>query len=316
MGFLPAMLDKSVFSKKTFAAAVGSEGSPGYAVVRITPNSDRLGLTIGKKTHGGKQHDPAIKGVFNFEKGTFSFGVEANWGTLGEIGGAILPTASTSVKGIYEKLNAGTNLAGGAEMGAGLASQLIYQKSGYLEIKIPMMIVDWDGTGQPILSSLLLSRYCLPSYILNGKKELKEGIQKIKDQISKSEVGEKITEAVEAAEKAAKAAEDWAADNIPIEKSVSNNIGDLDDAYTLRASPSDVTVEIGQFFKNPKMVITSVNFEFSKEMTRFGPLYVEVDITLKSRRILTSVQDIGLKLPNGGKTSRYKTTGTNATGLL
>jgi len=333
MSFISGALDKSVFNQGTWAAAVGKDGHPGYAVVRITPNSSRLGIGGA----GGGQ-DPSIKGVFDFEKGTFGFGVEANWTSLGDIGSTLLPGASTGVKGIFEKINAGSNLAGAAEIGSGLASQLIYQKSGHLEIKIPMMIVDWDGNGQPILSSLLLARYCLPSFILNGKNIAEKGIEKIaeslKEAIGKENVDQitKLTdqlksfgkEGVELAKKVGATIDEAtggiAADAVEVlgdlTKSTIENIGDVSDAYTLRSSPSDVSVEIGQFFVNRKMVITSVNFEFSKEMTRWGPLYVNIDITLKSRRILTSLNDIGLQLPNKNQRFLYAGGGErNSTGL-
>ena len=357
MSFLSGALNKSVFNQGTFVAAVGTDGHPGYAVVRITPNSNgRLGINGA----GGGQ-DPSIKGVFNFEKGTFGFGVEANWAPLGDIGSTILPGSST-IKGIYEKINAGANIAGAAEMGAGLASQLIYQKSGHLDIKIPMMIVDWDGTGQPVMSSLLLSRYCLPSFILNAKtKFLEPGLQKLQEELTqlKDKIGNKKISPKEALQNnidRQKKAEleskilNWGKEGVEFAKNIGGklgvngifelgadsigvvaemggqlikkgveNVGGIDDAYTLRSSPTDVTVEIGQFFKNQKMVITNVSFEFSKEMTRSGPLYVEIDITLRSRRILTSIEDIGLKLPNAGG-GRFLTSddlgdGSNATGL-
>ena len=330
MSFISGALDKSVFNQGTWAAAVGKDGHPGYAVVRITPNSSRLGIGGA----GGGQ-DPSIKGVFDFEKGAFRFGIDAEWTTLGDIGSTLLPGASSVVKGVYEKINAGSNLAGGAQVGAGLASQLIYQKSGHLEINIPMMIVDWNGNGQPILTSLLLSRYCLPSFILNGREVVEEGIDKVKEWfngLSDKDPRKKAYAAVtgwgadagEGIENAfggiGKALNDIAPDTVKfvtetsteLASKVGENIGkNLDDAYTLRSSPTDVTVEIGQFFRNPKMVITNVDFQFSKEMTRSGPLYVEVNISLKSRRILTGIDDIGLKLPNG-RESRYLTNQTVA----
>ena len=335
MGFLPGSLDKSVFNQGTFESAIGKDGRPGYAVVRITPNNARLSMAGGQD----QGFDPSIKGVFDFEKGTFGFGVEANWASLGDIGGAILPGATNMVKGVFEKLNAGANLAGAAEVGAGLASQLIYQKSGYLEIKIPMMIVDWNGTGQPVLCALLLSRYCLPSFVLNGKDVVEKGLEKVKEWVEgldekdpRKAVYEKISGwgkgASEGIENTfggiGKSLADKAPDTVKYlnEKTselagkVGENIGEIDDAYTLRASPSDVSVEIGQFFVNRKMVITGVNFEFSKEMTRSGPLYVNIDISLKSRRILTSLNDIGLQLPNKNQRFLYAQGGErDSTGL-
>ena len=70
----------------------------------------------------------------------------------------------------------------------------------------------------------------------------------------------------------------------------------------------DVSVTIGQFFYNPSMVITGVNFQFSKQMTKAGPLFVNATIDLSTRKILTDLEDVGLILPSGAH-KRYKETG-------
>ena len=87
---------------------------------------------------------------------------------------------------------------------------------------------------------------------------------------------------------------------------------DKNDLYTLRSSPVPVKVEIGNFFKNDDMVITNCSFNFSKEMTRNGPLFVKIDLDLSTRMILTSMDSVGLVSTN--TPSRYLTS-TNFTGL-
>lgn len=335
MGFLPGMLDKSVFNQDTWAAAIGDDDSNGYAVVRVKPNNARL--------FGDGKPDPDIKGVFDFESGGFSFNIDANWEEFGRIGGIALPTASSKVSDITGRINAAVNTFGVSDIGAGLSSQLIYQKSGFLQITIPMMVVDWNGTGQPLLTAKLLSRYCLPSNSTNIEEKIKEEVKRIEEELKKASQEEKgakqlaakgvlsLSEGVKnfgqvvqnqtnqildntgITGEAVKAAGEAASNAAEV---LDRNVGGISDLYTLRASPSDVTVEIGQFFKNKNMVITGVDFSFSKQMTKRGPLFVNINISLKSRRILTSLEDIGLVVPN--QDPRYVeqlSDGTNATGL-
>jgi len=70
------------------------------------------------------------------------------------------------------------------------------------------------------------------------------------------------------------------------------------------------------------MIIKGVDFEFSKEMTEAGPLFVKVNLDLSTRRILTDLSSVGLH--GAQKKSRYLSVqgntlledrGSNATGL-
>jgi len=322
MGFLAGMLDKSVFNQKTYQSAIGKSGENGYAVVRIKPNYSRL---------NSQTPDPAIKGVYDYSSGGLSFNIEANWTDLGQVGGAVLPTQSSTIKRAYDWVNNAASVGGISNIGAGISSQLIYQKSGYLEIKIPMMIVDWNGKGQPILSSLLLASYCLPTFVDDIKEEVEDFMKNIKEKVNEAAQDSKnpviklaaaaTSVAIEGAESGGEFVAKFASkapDSIKdafnsTGKNVENNVGDLRDAYTVRSFPTSVTVEIGQFFKNDDMVIKGVDFEFSKEVTRDGPLFVKVNLSLSSRRILTGIDNIGLAPIN--KNSRYQEVGGNATGF-
>jgi len=341
MGFLAGTFDKSVFNRESYGSAIGKGDNNGYAVVRIIPNSNRLMK---------KDRDPSIKGVYDASSGGLSFNIEANWADLGGIGGAVLPTFSNKIKGAIEKSNQAASVGGLSNIGAGLTSQLIYQKSGYLTIKVPMIIVDWDGIGQPIISSLLLSRYCLPDNIYEGEdikrkaKELREaveqGVEKLQEKLNEmatskdSSLGERAVgtagsfaaEGVEVGKDYTQKLKEYVSDNVPALREAfiksKENIGSIDDAFILRASPTSVTVEIGQYFSNNDMIIKGVDFEFSKEMTEAGPLFVKVNLDLSTRRILTDLSSVGLH--GAQKKSRYLSVqgntlledrGSNATGL-
>lgn len=336
MGFLAGSFDKSVFNTNSYKSAVGDVGNNGYAVVRIIPKFKRL---------GEEYPDTAVRGVYDYSSGGLSFSIEANWQDLGGIAGAVLPPQTQFVREAFSKINPAASVGGVSNIGAGLASQLIYQKSGYLEIKVPIMIVDWNGTGQPLMSALLLTNYCLPTKFANladeagkmatvvsrwlhesatnkkssafrriigtlgagaieGSKSFIEGVENIAEDLIKGQEGALAPDEIEAIREIASRFRSV------IDKA-GENIGSLDDAYTLRASPSPVIVEIGQFFRNNDMVIKSVDLEFSKEMTEEGPLFVKVNLSLSSRRILTSLDDVGMK-PTGRSVSRYSELSQNA----
>lgn len=86
-----------------------------------------------------------------------------------------------------------------------------------------------------------------------------------------------------------------------------------DDYFKLRAAPTPVRVRIGNFFFHEDMIIESVSFDFSKEMTKNGPLYVDISMSLSSRTVITSLKDVGLTSISdmGTFTNQY----INGTGL-
>jgi hypothetical protein len=68
---------------------------------------------------------------------------------------------------------------------------------------------------------------------------------------------------------------------------------EADDMITLRSAPSPVNVSIGNYFYKEDMVITRASFNFSKECTKAGPLYVEISLDLTSRYILKDIKSVG-----------------------
>ncbi len=79
-----------------------------------------------------------------------------------------------------------------------------------------------------------------------------------------------------------------------------NVLDDISDYWTLRGSPSPVKVEISNYFSHSDMVLENVILDFSREMTRSGPLWVDATLKLSSRKIISSANDIGLFLPRDG----------------
>jgi len=292
--------NKSLFNKESYAAAIGKDDKNGYAVVKITPKYARV---------GNDSKDPPIKGVYNTAEGDLSFTIDSTWAELGGVAQSVLPGgAGGGIIDAYQRVGGVANLLGATAQANVYASKKIYQKSNYMNLKIPMMVVDWDGMGQPIFSALLLAWYCLPSGNVTqditkaAKDFIDSQVQKMKDS---GATGEMITNflqgtanyfegAVIKGKDAASKGIDELVDKTNTEYSKDNIIGDADDIITLRSSPVPVKVEIGRFFKHDDMVIENLEYTFSKEMTQAGPLYVKFNISLSTRKILGSIQDIGL----------------------
>lgn len=310
-------LNKSVFGKESYAGAIGDDKTNGYAVVKISPKYARTGETV---------HDPDIKGVYNFAEGDLSFNIDSTWADMGGIASSVLGGAGGAIIDAYQK---GSNIANifGATANANVyASKKIYQKSNYMTIKIPMMVVDWKGNGQSVVSALLLAWYCLPSGNITDKinKASKDYINnQLEAMRSAGATEEMIANFLQGTENFTEGVvtkgTKWLKENAQkgidfagMENAKDNIVGDLEEIATLRASPVPVKVQIGNFFQHNDMVIENLEYTFSKEMTKAGPLYVKFNINLSTRTILSQIEDIGLKVTQN---SRFKEFGGNLTGF-
>ena len=324
MSFISGAMDKSVFNKGSYVAAIGRKDSKGnfengYAVVRIKPSGDgkRLGLS---------EVDPEIIGVMDYSQGEgLTFAIESTWTGLGGMGNSVLPEGISKFQPVFDKVNNAVQIGGATSLGSSFASKLIYHQSGYLVINIPMMVVDWKGTAQPLVTAMILADYCLPKDI-GG---LNDVLQKMKDwvneQLTKAKNSENFATklagligdtAINTAEGAIAFLENQVQDLV--NSTQNQTLKDAYDTYkktlaegekdltTLRASPIPVDVEIGKYFKKKDMVITNLSYTFSKEMTRMGPLYVKFQLGLSSRKIMVGAKDTGLVVPNNA--SRYSET--------
>jgi len=332
MGFTLGALDKSVFTKDAYKAAIEGNGQgTGYSVITIKPGA-RLGT---------ENNDPPITGVIEDMP---AISLQASWEQMG------LPFGQVPAVQLVEKamnfVSTTAKYAGGAPLGAAYKSRKIYSGGSYLNIDTKIKIVDWSGSSDPILASALLSYYVLPSDILRtgekakglGTKLIQGGVELAGDAKEKIEstFREKIAElqqkkddkgnlipaakTAEATEGIVKKSLKFASDtsdtlhtfsDLETVKSTGeqlsrNLIEGADDLFTLRSAPTPVEVRIGQFFYHTDMVIESITCNFSKQMTKYGPLWVDIDLKLSSRRHIVSLEDLGLKLPYSEKRVTFK----------
>lgn len=319
MGFISGAINKSVFNKNSYKAAVGEpDGQNGYAVIKIYPEYPRTTEDVV---------DPMVIGVI---RDHVEFSVAANYTEFGGVAQAALPGVTAVVSTVFDKINAGASVTGIANIGAVYASKKIYQKSGYLEISPSIRIVDWKGVGQPLLSTKLLAYLCLPKSVANVYEKYKEFVADV-DKLTGTSKNNFLLSSLSQAESFVEGIKSRAAgstgdvnDNIPstgdavsvVNRGGNELVDGLDDVITLRASPVPVTVEIGQFFRRSDMVIENLSFTFSKEMTRSGPLFVDVNLQISSRKIMGDIEDVGLKYVGDMKrVLSLGLTGSNATGI-
>lgn len=322
MGFLSSTIDKSVFNPDSYKYAIQDGTNNGYAVLKIKPSA-----RVGKKGFS----DVGIIGII---QNPLQFSIEANWEEMGGITGMLPKVFGLSPESIGNFVNKGANIAGFASLGAVYASRKIYKKSGYLNINADLKIVNWNDDGSPVKSALILSYLMLPeddfgkpqldnieefakklgdkafngiSNVADLMKDLWEDTkQKIgynNDQVEGpvvdgaqmvDKVSRNVSNALEVGQeylsKIYKTADD-AGMTAAVKRSMIDN---LEDQLLLRTSPTPVVLEVGNYFKQEDVIITNLGLEFSKEMTKTGPLYVDIKLTMSSRTILGDISDLGL----------------------
>lgn len=341
MSFNSDIINKSVFTVDSYKSAIGSNGidkygnkENGYAVLKITPEWIRS---------GGDMVDDLDYQIVGIIQNPLKFSVNAEWGEMGGVTGLLpfnLTNNNFVQTGqqIFSDINKRVNMAGFSDLGAVYASRRVYKKSGYLDINAEMKVVDWNGVGAPIKTAIVLSRLLLPDSrygedINNKVKEhiydplmdyaYKKGSQVVGVAKHAYKEGKKIgyglgmdgaidffedttTEGIRILDDVGKKTKKLFLENGG--RSTSRNFllntkQNLSDYYTLRSSPSTVQLDVGNYFTRRDMIITGATFEFSKEITRNGPLYVDVNLSFSSRTIMTD--DIGFDnhsiKSNGGR---------------
>lgn len=306
--------NKSLFDETSYAKAVGGipsqDGDPnGYAVINITPSS---------KFDTEDIETPTVIGVIQNE---LSFSVDANWEPIGGVGG-IIPNIGLlskigdfggSIDNTIGEVNKLGRAAGFADIGASFASRKTYKSSGYIDISPEIMIVDWDDEGQPVKSALLLCLFCLPKNVLNEEflkkvgQNVGENVNSVINYIESKFGLNNITEGVKKLENTlkkgfAEASSDLSLrDKINALKELVANIDnqniteDISDLISLQKAPVPVEVRIGNYYHQRDMIIERIDFEFSKEVTVNGPLFVKAKLKMSSRKLARNLEGIGLK---------------------
>jgi len=319
MGFLANTFNKSLFTVDSYKSAIGDEKNNGYAVFKIYPDNKRS---------GSKDFDYGVVGII---QNPLKFDITAEWEHMGGITGllpswaqkgqALLNTGANiggfadmgsvyASRKIYKKsgyLNISADLKivnwenkGSPLLSAIYISNLLLPDSEIGEQKLFELKKMIESLAKKGVLLAQRSYEAGKDAIINGAGtvdkvtgnsnvlpdlHLKEPVEGVFNLMEET-VGYSVEKGTGYADKFLKSS---FGQNL-----VKNTIAELEDYALLRSSPSTVTVEIGNFFKQRDMVLTDASFEFSKEMTKTGPLYVDVHLSLSSRMILGDLTSLGL----------------------
>ena len=300
-----SLFDKNIFNQNSYAKMV--DDSNGQYKIIITP--------IATRKSGNK--DMSIKGVLTEE---LNFNFKAEYDTFG-FGGLI--SNSKWLETAYKALSMPLRIQGRNVDNVGIVSEKFYVKSGYLNISPSFRVTDWFGDGAPLKTAKALASYCLPE----GEQKLDDFIQKIQEsandieaiaKVMKSPLAEKLKEGLKKGLLLAEKGYNNVGNKFIPDSNLGTTAKDtikkgINNGLWITSSPTPVEVVVGNWFVNSNMVIEDVSLKFSKEMTKIGPLYVDISLQMSSKEAIRIGSD-GFEF----KTKRVFTNGStqvNGTGV-
>lgn len=271
-----SMFNKNVLNQKSYKKML-DDGNGAYKII-ISPKTLRKSGTT----------DTEIKGILTEE---VSLDFKADYQTFG-FGGLL--SNSQWLETAYKWLMMPLRYQGRNLDNVGIVTKKFYVKSGYLNLNPSFRIVDWYGDNMPLKAAKALISYCLPQKEKNLEDVKENLIQVEKDLTSKLKYGKIIDEGLKIGGEFLEGASEIGTQTID---SMSNqvlpntNMGStgkqaisegFKNGFWLTSSPTPISLTIGNWFYHENMVIEDVNVKFSKEMTKFGPLYVDVSLAISS----------------------------------
>ena len=246
---------KSLYGKQAITDAIDS-------------TNGQYGITI--EAYIGKSPNMTMIPIKGILKESISFGVNANWSTLGlesiiqSIAGSnpILGAIDTFV----DVANAG---AGSSFTNTGIFTKLFYKNSGRLSISPTFRVFDYNGSGICTRVASVLSSLCVPT--IGDKIELSDAANtliKTKNDVMTA-LSADITKAPTAVQHLNQ--------NVDI---AIRAIGDSNANWS--DAPNPVNIKIGQWLSIQKAVVEDVSFTFSYDSTDAGPLWVDVAMKLET----------------------------------
>lgn len=288
-----------VFNEKMYSDSLNKENSA-YRI-KIIPST----------RNEGDGPEPALTGILTKP---FSYSIDADWGTLGYE--SIIEILPNFVQRAVNLSQAPLRASGLNVGNAGLVTKKYYKQSGYLKINPSFRVVDWNGNGDPLGTSVFLTNLAIPKRtginysFVSFMKALKVGVTKVLDDnfFVTNKVAEGVLSIGEAVAKWCLATGEkfsdytieavGGSDLVTITKSGKDAVNEIinKDSILLTASPTPVRIIIGNYFDYSEMVIENVSCEFSQQMTENGPLYADFTLSLSSREVITINNDgFGLK---------------------
>ncbi len=278
--------DKSLFSKKSYKDAVDKWVEPGAYGITIIPN-------INSDVESGYL---TLIGVMSE---AISINMDPEWDTLNL---ASMVSNFPVMEKIFNLASAPMAAIGVSINNAGLTTEKFFVKGSYLQIDPTFKVVNWNDDGAPLKAAFLLLSLCVPrkNYIGESASDI---YGSLKSKIAEMPGGDTLIKSLEVLEgvytkgsQITRGVRNWASDKLNGGKDLTQ----ISSNMMLTNAPPTVYVNLGNYFTHPEMIIENVSIEFSKQMTKTGPLFVEFKTTLSSKTMpIMDGEDkygVGLKL--------------------
>lgn len=207
------------------------------------------------------------------------------------ITGVLQNNLSYSIDANWEAKLANINIGGFAKAikslhgdvsNTGIITEKFYQGASYLTISPKFRVVDWNGDGSVMATAIKLVNKLLPhgnnETIMETGTDIKEAANSFMEDY-RNKIGTKL---IAGMKDPTAAISNAALDVITAATGTINRF--------LWGEPEPVRIKIGNFFDMNNMILESASVEFSKEMTRNGPLYADFDCRFSSKLAMVKHQ--------------------------
>lgn len=290
-------LDKSLFDKSSYSKAVRKDDGP-YRIEIIPVDFSR--------------HDLSIIGVI---QEPISISMDPEWDVLNL---ASIVSNFPKIESLFNMAVAPMAAAGVSLTNAGLCTEKYFVKGSYIKIDANFKVVNWDDDGQPLKAATLLLNLCTPKKMkAYNVEEIIAQFLDLMEKIKADVALKKVADLLEGSYNFITTAFLGGVTFDEMIKSVKTKMDtkmfkDIKTAYNrglkevktgefmLTNSPPCIEIKIGNYFDHPEMIIENVAVDFSKQMTKSGPLYANFKVSLSSKTMPLMMGDgiysTGLKL--------------------
>lgn len=279
----------------------------GYNLIKITPNILKWawGNELTDQDKRDRMYQVMSAPMVGLMTNEFTYSLSSNWEAMEYP--ALLNLGTLSDFAAFR---------GGGEFGAVFKSKKVWKKSGDLTLSPEIRIIDVNGDGLPLRVARQIIMW---STSLGSQSIFGEGGERATQDLINSAEGAltSLSNTIKTStsklayklnpkdnnDSAEEGSTPWDMTGlintfgniagIGVE-GVKRLIEDIDDYSKLKFSPPPLRVQIGRIFDHNDMVLTNVEYNFSRESTSSGPLYVDIRLTLVTRKIVSDLNDTGL----------------------
>lgn len=307
------MVNLSLFDRSMWEGKAGKSGRD-FSAVAGGGNTVKIAVNADYHKKFDSLMGPNFSGYYSTVIGTMmnelTYTLDSSWVEQGSLN---VPFVSAMVATATDAFTGVTTAAGMGEVGSVFKSKKLWSKSGYIKLAVTMRVVDWDGVGAAVAAADQMARLCVPGpHAIELLNTLRMG-----GMFQAAMVGKVITPFVDMTKKgitntaaiaeeklgitgandlAVKINQDIDNSGEQFSTGIKNMFEDATMMSAILQSPPYLSVSIGKYFNHGDMIIETMTQKFSKETCRGGmPLYVDFELGLSSRSIVSGLNDVGLR---------------------